>query len=149
MNYIDSEHLADWVSSGRASVAPVDVCAAFHDELTKFPWLPTRLDWRTLPHVTLDVTKVGEENIVDAFTQRGILLHSHLLAFFVPDQPGLVCAMEDGLKNLDYIYWKAPGVRYFCGVGPEGRGPRYGYGNFGEFDGFSRVTFRSFEEIEE
>jgi hypothetical protein len=149
VNYIDSEHLADWVSSGRASAAPADVCAAFHDELIKFPWLPTRLDWRTLRHVTLDVAEVGEENIVDEFTKHGIILRSHLLVLFVPDQPGLVCVMGDGLKNLDYIYWKAPGVRYFCGVDPEVGVPGIDYGNFGEFDGFSRVTFRSFEKIEE
>jgi hypothetical protein len=149
VNYINSEHLADWVSSGRASVAPVDACAAFHDELITFPWLPARLDWRTLRHVTLDAAEVGEKNIVAAFTKSGILLPSHLLALFAPDQPGLICAMEDGLKNLDHIYWKAPGVRYFCGVDLEAGFPRYDYGNFGEFDGFSKVTFRSFEKFED
>ncbi|MFF3274199.1 hypothetical protein ACFYWU_25200 [Streptomyces chrestomyceticus] len=142
MNYIDSDHLAEWVASGRASVAPVSVSSAFHEALLEFPWTPTRIDWRSVKHVTVDVADVGEENFVAEVAEHGLARHPYLLMLFSPDQPGLICAAVDGLENLDYMYWKAPGVRYFCGIDLAADGVRYHFRDFGEFDGFSKVTFR-------
>ncbi|MEU9361749.1 hypothetical protein AB0D35_27115 [Streptomyces sp. NPDC048301] len=143
MNYIDSEHLAQWITSGRASVAPSEACSAFHDYLLGLAWLPTRLDWRGIDHAVIDASGVGEPEFV-ARAMRSLLgKHSHLLALFSPDQPGIICQVADGLANLDYIYWKAPGVRYFCGVDTDSTGVHsYRHRDFGEFDGFAQVTFR-------
>ncbi|MYS24662.1 MULTISPECIES: hypothetical protein [unclassified Streptomyces] len=143
MNYIDSEHLVDWVAAGRASVAPTSACSAFHEALIEFPWTSTRIDWRTVKHVTIDAAEAGEKNLAAAAAERGVALYPYLLALFSPGQPGLICAAGDGLDNLDYIYWKAPGIRYFCGVDLVMEVPRYHYRGFGEFDGFSKVTFRT------
>ncbi|WP_409057009.1 hypothetical protein [Streptomyces sp. SYP-A7185] len=143
MNYIENEHLAQWISSGRALVAPQEACAEFHDYLIEFPWLPTRLDWRNVDHEELDASGVSEAEFVSRAMRYRVGAHSNLLALFSPEQPGIICSLEDGLSNLDYIYWKAPGIRYFCGLDIDPAGaPQYCYEDFGEFDGFAGVTFR-------
>lgn len=143
MNYIESEHLAQWISSGRASVAPQEACVKFHDYLIGFPWLPTRLDWRNVDHEVVDVSGMSEPDFVARAMRYRVGAHSHLLALFSPEQPGIICPVSDGFSNLDYIFWKASGVRYFCGVDLSSSGlPLYCYGDFGEFDGLAKVTFR-------
>ncbi|GHB26643.1 MULTISPECIES: hypothetical protein [Streptomyces] len=143
MNYIESEHLAQWISSGRASVPPQEACVKFHDYLVEFPWLPTRLDWRNIDHEEVDASDVSEDEFVSRALRYRVGSHSHLLALFSPEQPGIICSMSDGLSNLDFIFWKAPGIRYFCGIDLDPSGvPQYHYEDFGEFDGFAKVTFR-------
>ena len=143
MNYIDSEHVKSWIEGGQASVAPVHACRAFHDVLLEFPWTPTRIDWRAVEHVTIDLDEVEDEAVAAAARARNVSLHTHLLVLYSPEQPGLICETEDALGNLDYLFWKAPGVRYFCGVDAGGGGWQYHYRDFGEFDGIGKVTLRA------
>ncbi|WP_157606489.1 hypothetical protein [Saccharomonospora cyanea] len=143
MKYMDSEHLEQWIESGRASVAPVEACSAFHDYLLSMAWLPTRLDWRGIDHMVIDVAGMGEPEFVAQAMRSSLGSRSHLLAVFSPGQPGIICQMKEGLANLDHIYWKAPGVRYFCGIDTDSTGVYdYSYQDFGEFDGSTKVTLR-------
>lgn len=141
MNYIDSEHLTQWVDSGRASIASAKVCAAFHDFLLRLSWLPTKLDWEEIEHDTIDLSELGDADLVTLVRRYPLGGHPYLLAMFTPDQPGLICRTEDGITNLDHIYWKAQGFRYFCGADmtPDGE-LVYRHQDFGEFDGFAKLT---------
>ena len=143
MNYIESEHLSRWTAAGRASVASVDRCSAFHDYLSGLAWFPSKLDWRGLEHAVVEASEMLESDAVINARRSRLGAHSHLLAMFSPEQPGLICRVEDGLANLDYIYWKAAGFRYFCGVDKNAEGvSEFFFSDFGEFDGFAKITLR-------
>ncbi|SED80954.1 hypothetical protein SAMN05216489_04522 [Streptomyces sp. 3213] len=142
MNYIDSEHLESWIEGGQACVAGGDVCQAFHDVLLEFPWTPTRIDWRAVEHVTIDLDEIDDEAVAATARAQKVPLHTHVLVLFSPDQPGLICETENALENLDHLYWKAPGARYFCGADVDESEWRYHYRDFGEFDGTAKVTLR-------
>ncbi|MET7489579.1 hypothetical protein [Streptomyces sp. NPDC005538] len=141
MNYIDSEHLVQWVDSGRASIASAKVCAGFHDFLLELSWRPTQLNWEEIEHDTLDLTELGDADLVTLVRRYPVGVHPYVLTMFTPDQPGLICRTEDAIANLDHIYWKAPGFRYFCGVDVSADGGwACRHEDFGEFDGFARLT---------
>ncbi|MFF4805445.1 hypothetical protein ACFY1U_44870 [Streptomyces sp. NPDC001351] len=142
MNYIDSEHLQNWIKSGQASVVSAEVCRDFHDVLLTFPWTPTRIDWGAVEHVTMDLDEVDNAAVAATARARKAPLHTHVLVLFTPDQPGLVCRTEDALENLDHLYWKAPGARYFCGADASKGRWEYHHHDFGEFDGIAKVTLR-------
>lgn len=106
------------------------------------------LTWRgILLHTSRSATRSWPPTPKPDFVARAMRYrvgaHSHLLALFSPEQPGIICPVSDGFSNLDYIFWKASGVRYFCGVDLSSSGlPLYCYEDFGEFDGLAKVTFR-------
>jgi len=116
MNYIDADHLQAWVYAGRATVAPQCDCYRFHEYLLTLQWVGSGVDWRDLPNVTLDLGAIADEMAYEMSRGLPIASHSHLLILFAPDQPGVYCELKDGLENLDYLFWKSPGVRFVCGA---------------------------------
>ncbi|MBS2966506.1 hypothetical protein KGA66_25930 [Actinocrinis puniceicyclus] len=116
MNYVDATHIQDWVRAGRATVAPHQDCFRFHQHLLALQWVGSGIDWSLLPNVVIDLGALADEVVFEAASGLPVASHSHLLALFTPDQPGIYCEMKDGLENLDYLFWKAPGVRFVCGT---------------------------------
>lgn len=146
VDYVSSDHIEAWVRSGHASLVGAEVCTGFHDWLLCLPWLPTSVDWSRLDHAIVDCSALSDEEIVDEVSKYPISEHSHLLVMYTPNQPGLICKFSDGIANLDLLYWKAPGVRYFCGIdiGVGARTPCYPH--FAEFDGHAKIRIYTAKE---
>ncbi|MFJ4105561.1 hypothetical protein [Amycolatopsis japonica] len=144
MEYVESGHVQDWVNSGKAKRIGTDLCQAFHEHLLRFPWLPSRVDWARLGHVAIDTSELDDAAIVERVRDSPMGVHSHILIMYTPDQDGLVCRFEDAIGNLDLLYWKSPGVRYFCGVDLAGFSDEKklvpSYSNFAEYDGSAKIT---------
>ncbi|WP_433266852.1 hypothetical protein ACQPWR_04505 [Micromonospora vinacea] len=135
MAYIDSEHLRPWIEQGRVSVGDVRLCREFHDHLLSLRWLPSRLDWEGLRFDELDLTNADREQLAGRVSRARIGQHRDLLVMYTPDEPGLCCDRDLAVDNLDYLYWKAPGYRYLCGVDIDSGGFVTDPGDFAETDG--------------
>ena len=147
MDYIAADHIRDWIQSGRAQIVDSEMCAAFHERLLVLPWLPTSVDWSKVSHGVVDGTFLTDDELLDQVKKFSIGDSLHIMIMFTPDQQGLVCSLDDAVKNLDLLYWKSPGARYFCAVDYSKERTVANYSKFGEFDGKGIVRLYTGSEL--
>lgn len=106
-----------WVSSGRALALSDDVSAEFDAYLATSRWHSSALDWRMIPHVSINVAENSVAEFSKWLISTRIGLHSHVAVWYSAEEGGIVIPREKLLpENLDELYWKAPGVRLLFGL---------------------------------
>ncbi|NKY39745.1 hypothetical protein [Cellulomonas septica] len=143
MAYVDDDHILEWLQDGRVSLVAPEVGIAFHDYLLSLPWLLTRVDWRTIAHARLDLRLVDEVNVRDQLSALEVAVPAALFLLYAPGEPGVLCPIESAVPNLDHLYWRPPGPRYFCAAEVDGDEPSFSFARFGEYDGRPDARWRT------
>ena len=113
LQYIDRQHIREIIAAGDASVVPVDINKSITDHINSLAWQSSgsRLDaGRFESSDTLDWIATDDDDVVR------IGKHSHVLGFYSPDSPCLLCELEFGFRNLDVLLWGAAGTRFLIGA---------------------------------
>jgi hypothetical protein len=117
--HVDAGHIQDFISNGQARLASVNHSRDFGSFLNNsMPWnrAGTALMWDDIPHVSLNLAQLPNDNLLEAVARTGIAQHSLTFVMFSPAQPGLICELKFALENVDALYWLTPANRYMCGV---------------------------------
>lgn len=123
MSYLDHPHVQQWLADHWHRILPQEVAAEVHERLLSLPWLPSRVDWREVPHQTVEIGS-DWDGAVDQVLQTAFGRHTHILALYTPDEPALLCRLEDGIRDSDLLYSSAPGIRYMCAASIADEVPR-------------------------
>ncbi|MBS2032927.1 MAG: hypothetical protein JST54_33955 [Deltaproteobacteria bacterium] len=139
--YIDSEHLKELLEREGGSVVPASVCRGFEEFAGRLPWLAGRLDWRRLaPYSTLRLSRMDAGSVDAWLAETGLASVQFLVAFYRGDESGVCLSTKAALRNIDVLFWKAPGPRFMFGMVERERGLEPSYDRFIEYDGADLLT---------
>lgn len=139
-SHIDAEHLVPEIREGRVRVLPVDLVDDFDRFLSGFPVLGTKLDWRQISGVSLNIVALGPSALLEELQSLPLGGHEMIGVAYAAGQAGLLVTPTYFCKNLDPLFWKAPGPRYVFAVQVLGDSIAPIFRAFGEYDG--RETLR-------
>jgi hypothetical protein len=97
--------------------------------------------WTLIAHKVVRWDGLTDEEIAAQAAVTRIARHPNLLAFYAPGECALLVSYNDGIRNIDYLYWGAPGTRYVCGAERQGETVRLACADFLEFNGFGQLRF--------
>lgn len=88
--------------------------SGFDAYLRILPWAGHGIDWRRLPHEELHLVGVTDEQVAE--WGRSTVLGKYRTVLLVDSaaQPGVICGLEDGLRDFDLLFSRPEG--YICGV---------------------------------
>lgn len=141
--YIGQTHLREWVQAGRATIVTAEVAQEFADYIESLPWLiaGTYPAWDRIPHATFRWDGLEDDEVAARATNAKVARHGHLLALYTLGEPALLVRYEDGIRNIDELYWRAPGPRYMCGADWDDAELTLCCGDFLEYDGGGQLRF--------
>lgn len=141
--YIEDDHIREWARGHGAVIAPVEASRAFAGYLDSLPWknIGLSLDWSGTPHYDIAWSDYSDEELASVARTTAIGRHAHMFVFYGRTEPGLYCGFESGIRDIDTLYWKAPGARYFCGADAVGESVTAAHSALVEFNGTSKLTF--------
>ncbi|MBD0742334.1 hypothetical protein [Streptomyces sp. CBMA152] len=88
--------------------------AEFDAYLCTLPWAGSGIDWRELPHRSLALGGVSDDEAVEWARQTPMALHDHVLVIDSASEPGAVCRFEDAVRDFELLS-NRPEL-YMCGV---------------------------------
>ncbi|WP_143686349.1 hypothetical protein [Streptomyces lydicus] len=88
-----------WRRSHAARIQPAALAARFNAYLCTLPWAGSGIDWRDLPHRSLPLDGVSDEEVVAWARSTPVALHSHVLVIDSAAEPGVVCRFADALRD--------------------------------------------------
>jgi hypothetical protein len=120
--YVEAPHIQELVAAGDVTVVGADVARRFSDFLDTLPWTDSgqQVDWSSIPHHDLDLDVFSEGDLVTAVRSTRVRKYERLLVLYRPDESAVHCALDFGVRNVDALYWHAPGARYMCGASWDG-----------------------------
>jgi hypothetical protein len=134
--HIDSPHIKKLLRERVVAIVGAVVIAEFNKYLCTLRWFPTSLDWRGMPPWEQFRLAVDNEAAAVEWAHRmAIGKHSHVVAVYKWDEPGLVCTLDAAIFNLGALFAHAPGKNFFFGADQEGDSWRYKFADLMEFDG--------------
>ena len=114
------EHLGPLFDSGALVLPPVSISRQLESHLQKLRWFGQSLDMNQLgsakriPISTFDF-EIAAENLKQ--TEFGT--RKYAIAFFNGDDPPIGGRLDTIMRNIDTIFWKAPGTRFVFGADRE------------------------------
>lgn len=135
--YIASEHIQQWVRTGKAKVVPLGIALQFGEYLNQFPWLPggSGLDWSHMKGHRVTLSTLTKSQTSDSLRATPLSRDPFLVFWYVADQPCIACDTEFGISNIDQAFWKAPGKRYLFGASIRDGLVEPVMSHFAEYDG--------------
>ncbi|MFG2529842.1 hypothetical protein [Streptomyces sp. NPDC048516] len=103
-----------WLREHGADVQPMLLSARFDAYLSALPWEGGGIDWRDLPHRSLALDGVSDEDVVGWARQTPVALHSHVLVIDSATEPGVVCRFADAMRDFELLS-NRPEL-FICGV---------------------------------
>ncbi len=118
-----------WLDDGKASLLPLQISADFRDYLNTLPWVGSGLDWSRLqPFATINISQASVDELLAWTNSTALGGHSHMALCFSPKEPCLLVKREDGIRRLDELFWRSPGIRFCFGVDVGADEPRSDFG---------------------
>lgn len=118
-NYVDAEHIVEFVQSGSLEVLDASVSRQLEIWLERnFPlrdW-STIIDWDRIASTTLQWNQVTDEEAVSWAKATAIGRSTYGVLLYDSDQPCVVGQLDFMIRNLDSLVWKAPGCRILFGA---------------------------------
>ncbi|MEU8995017.1 hypothetical protein AB0C95_09395 [Streptomyces caniferus] len=108
------DQIEPWLREHGSEVQPVLLSGRFDAYLSALPWEGSGIDWRDLPHRSLALDGVSDEEVVDWARQTPVALHSHVLVIDSATEPGVVCRFTDAIRDFELLS-NRPEL-YICGV---------------------------------
>ncbi|MDA0167904.1 hypothetical protein OJ998_02310 [Solirubrobacter taibaiensis] len=84
---------------------------AFAAVVEALPWGPMSLDKAATPGL---LSRDDDPELSRLVGRARLGRHPKVYLMYDPDEPGLIAPLADVLTDLDLLYWRAPGYRYFC-----------------------------------
>ncbi|TJZ54408.1 hypothetical protein FCH28_14835 [Streptomyces piniterrae] len=108
------DQIGSWLHEHDAAPQPVTLSAQFNAYLSTLPWGGGGIDWQDLPHHSLRLDGVSDEDVVNWARQTPVALHRHTLIIDSASEPGVVCRFEDAMRDFELLS-NRPEL-YSCGV---------------------------------
>ena len=110
-------HIVEWIEAGRAQPIAKSLSDQIAEHLDGLPWHPSKLDWSRMPSSTrANIAESTPEQLLEWARSARIGRHSHAVAYYSPDVGGLILPLEDAITNLDFLFWKSPGIHFVIGA---------------------------------
>lgn len=138
--YIAHDHIVLWCRDHEHRTLDLAVSRGFESYLNSLPWAGSHVDWRRIPSDIFDIPGDVPDHFLMRLRKSLIGSHDYLILLYNGDEPSLLCRLVDGIADMDLLYSRAPGTRYFCGADVVDGKVIPAYQDFGEFDGFGRIT---------
>lgn len=114
---IENRFVREWRDNHQCRVVEPERVQEFFDYLHALPWGTSRLNWQSIPHLSIEF---GEDDPqpqwATQFSGTPLGRHELLLVAYAPRQEALVGRREEVLADIDLLYAGSPGARYFCGA---------------------------------
>ncbi|MEV0323647.1 hypothetical protein ACIBKX_13405 [Streptomyces sp. NPDC050658] len=142
MGYTDHEHLREWLAEHDHRILDAAYSATLERYLDTLPWASSRIQWADVPHTEIDEPPSDDPDFLDACGKTPLGGHSWVLIMYNGGEPAVLCRTEDALKDIDVLYLRAPGPRYFCGADRRDEEVTLVPEHFAEYD-ISGLTFHT------
>lgn len=135
--HIASEHIQQWIRTGKAVHISPDAVIGFADFLNTLPWSKSgnRLDWMLIGGIEANLAALSDAQLIEWFRSTPLGRHPYLVFWFAPNEDCIACESEFAIVNIDHAFWKAPGTRYLFGASFDNEVLRPTFSNFAEYDG--------------
>ncbi|MFE0380835.1 hypothetical protein ACFW1M_35915 [Streptomyces inhibens] len=108
------DHIGPWLHEHGAAPQPMLLSARFDAYLSALPWAGSGIDWRDLPHRSLALDGISDDEVVEWARQTPLALHAHVLVIDSAAEPGVLCRFEDAMRDFELLS-NRPEL-YMCGV---------------------------------
>ncbi|MEU9118312.1 hypothetical protein AB0C96_00360 [Streptomyces sp. NPDC048506] len=108
------DQIGTWLQEHGAAPQPVLLSAQFDAYLSALPWTGSGIDWRTLPHRSLALNGVSDDEVVTWARQTPLASHTHVLVMDSATEPGVLCRFEDAMRDFELLS-NRPEL-YMCGA---------------------------------
>ncbi|MFE7786048.1 hypothetical protein [Streptomyces nigrescens] len=108
------DQIGPWLHEHDAVPQPVLLSAQFDAYLSALPWTGNGIDWRDLPHRSLALDGVSDDEVVKWARQTPLALHPHVLVIDSATEPGVLCRFEDAMRDFELLS-NRPEL-YMCGA---------------------------------
>jgi hypothetical protein len=135
--HIASEHIQEWIRTGKGLVVPVEIAIRFGQYLNGLPWLAsgTGLDWSRIKGKKVMLCTLNEGQRASWLASIPIGGDPYLAFWYEPDEPCVACESAFAFSNFDQAFWKAPGRRYVFGGSIRDGTFEPNFIHFAEYDG--------------
>lgn len=140
--YVESDHLTDWINSGRVVRMPVEASKEFDDYLCTLPWIPSRIDWREIPYSVFSYEDAGWSGdlAVEWARAHHFMEFENAFIMYSASEPGILCSSRDAFFELDHLTMGRVHPAYICAASAGKDGPVFSFSRFAEWDGFAVLT---------
>lgn len=139
------DYIVEWLDEHDARVLDASFSSFLNAYLNTLPWVASHIDWSTIKWTSLKMPMNVDTKFIDKCRETPLGSHRHVLIMYAPEEPSILCRLEDAIIDLDLLYSHAPGPRYFCGADVDGEEVTLSCTSFAEFDGFSEIIFAIIE----
>ncbi|MFI9105525.1 hypothetical protein ACIGXA_33965 [Streptomyces fildesensis] len=108
------EEISPWLDEHGASAGPLPLSIEFDAYLCTLPWAGSGIDWRGIPHRSLGLDGVSDDDAVAWARETPVALHRHVLMIDSASEPGVICSFEDAIRDFELMP-NRPEL-YLCGV---------------------------------
>ncbi|MEV5125915.1 hypothetical protein AB0K49_24465 [Streptomyces decoyicus] len=108
------DQIRPWLREHDAAPQPVALSAQFDAYLSTLPWTGSGIDWRGLPHRSLALDGISDDEVVRWARHTPLALHTHALVMDSATEPGVLCHFEDATRDFELLS-NRPEL-YMCGA---------------------------------
>lgn len=141
MSYVEHEHIKEWLSRHEHEILSTEYSKSLEGYLDTLPWEPSRVRWSDIPHTSIQIPETPGTDVLREFRNAAMGAHEFIMIMYNGSDKSILCRPEDALLDIDLLYARAPGPRYFCGADRVNEKIILGARDFGEYD-ISGLTFR-------
>jgi hypothetical protein len=141
MKYVN-KYVAGWLETGAAKLTSISVSREFAHYLETLPWSEsgTHLDRHNLGLKQINLQGMSEAEQSAALMSTSLGRHSHIVFWYEPNEPGILCECEFGADNFDTAFWGTAGYRYMHGADIIGGALQVSFHHFAEYDLADRLA---------
>ncbi|MET7796108.1 hypothetical protein [Streptomyces decoyicus] len=141
MSYVEHQHIKEWLTRHEHEILGAEYSKMLEGYLDTLPWDPSRIQWGDIPHIEIQVPETPGVDFLRVCRNTAIGAHEFTMIMYNGSDRSILCRSEEALLDIDLLYFRAPGPRYFCGVDRVDGKLALRAQDFGEYD-TSGLTFR-------
>ncbi|GGR11015.1 hypothetical protein WEB32_04860 [Streptomyces netropsis] len=134
------DEISTWLDEHDASAGPGALSAEFDAYLCSLAWAGCGIDWRELPHRSLVLDGVSDDEAVAWARRTAMARHDHVLLIDSASEPGVICRFEDAIRDFELLSGRPE--LYMCGVDLVGGEVRPAFDRFIERRSFMTLNAR-------
>ncbi|WP_157878570.1 hypothetical protein [Streptomyces chattanoogensis] len=116
MSYTEHQHVKDWLIRHEHEILDVTYSKVLDEYLNSLPWNPGGVQWEDISHVSIEISEDPDVNFLGRCRDTAAGAHEFTMIMYNGSENSILCRSEEAFLNIDLLYFRAPGPRYFCGV---------------------------------
>ncbi|MFF3545021.1 hypothetical protein ACFYXD_24600 [Streptomyces platensis] len=141
MSYVEHQHIKEWLTQHEHQILDAEYSKSLESYLDTLPWDPSRIRWSDIPHQSVQIPDSPGVNFLHECLNTTMGAHEFTMITYNGSDRSILCRTEEALLDIDLLYGRAPGPRYFCGVDRVDEQIILHSQDFGEYD-IPKLTFR-------